>query len=231
VNPSQCFISIALPTSQSRSVNYGYQLVLIWRKCLELFEVNPVFAFNSDAAFVKRAANHTLDDTARRVVAEVQNQVNVLGRGTDIQRAIQMYGRIGANVDLVVTKTGFVGDPTHPVQERTMASLFMEDMIGTTEGIVEDVFYIPSTAIRRIFGFVSAHKILLVIVMFSILANVFLSARSTVTYWHQRNAERMMQKIGVKPNSAMVRMVSLKEIDDLVKTGLQGANATDASLW
>lgn len=217
--------------SQSRSANYEFLLVSIWPKSLELSEVHLVCMLNLHAAFVKKAANRALEDTARRVVSEVQNQVNVLGRGTDIQRAIQMYGRIGATADLVVTKTGFVGDPEHPLQERTMASLFMEDMIGTTEGIVEDVFYLPSTVIHRIFGFVTAHKILIIIVMFSILANVFLSARSTVTYWHQRSAERMMQKIGVKPNNAMVRMVSLKEIDDLVKTGLQGANATDMSLW
>ena len=40
-----------------------------------------------------------------------------------------------------------------------------------------------------------------------------------------------MRKAGVQGNTAMIRMVSLKEIDDLVSNGLIGANATQNGLW
>jgi transcriptional regulatory protein LevR len=40
-----------------------------------------------------------------------------------------------------------------------------------------------------------------------------------------------MQKAGVQANNAMTRMVSLKEIDELVTKGLIGANSTDSGLW
>jgi hypothetical protein len=61
-----------------------------------------------------------------------------------------------------------------------MISLFMEDIIGTTEEMLEVVFLLPSAAIRRTFGFINAHKIMLVLLVFSIFANLFLSGRSTV---------------------------------------------------
>jgi len=180
---------------------------------------------------VKRATNQAIVDTAKRVAAEVEAQVNVLGRGSDIQRAIKMYGRIGATIEGQVTKTGFVGDPSQPSTERSMMSLFMEDMLGTAEGILADVFYLPMAGIRQVFGFISAHKILIVVLTFNILVNLFLSGRSTLGYWQYRHAEKVMRKAGVQGNTAMIRMVSLKEIDDLVSNGLIGANATQNGLW
>ncbi len=142
-----------------------------------------------------------------------------------------MYGRIGVALDGQKFKTGFVHEPSQPSTSRSMGSLFMEDILGTTEGMLEDVFMLPSQAIRRTFGFINAHRILLVLLMLSIFINLFLSGRSTVGYWHHRHAERFMQKAGVQPNMAMIRMVSLKEIDALVTRGLVGANATDNGLW
>lgn len=142
-----------------------------------------------------------------------------------------MYGRIGAALESHKFKTGFVTDPSQPSTSRSMVSLFMEDMLGTTEGILEDVFMLPSQAIRRTFGFISAHRVLLVLLILNIFINLFLSGRSTVGYWHLRHAERVMLKAGVQANNAMVRMVSLKEIDELVTRGLIGANATDNGLW
>lgn len=165
------------------------------------------------------------------MITEVDSQVNVLGRGSDPQRAIKMYGRIGEVFDTQIIKTGFIGDPSHPNTKQSMISLFMEDMIGTIEGILEDVFMLPSSAIRRTIEFIDAHKLLLVILTLSIFTNLFLSGRSTVGYWHQRQAEKFMQKAGVRENNAIIRMVSLKEIDELVANGLIGANVTERGLW
>jgi len=183
-------------------------------------------------ALVKRATNQSIEDTAKRVVAEVESQVSVLGRGSDIQRAIKMYGRIGAMLEGQHTKTGFVSDSAQPTHGRSWMSLFTEDMFGTAEGILEDVFYLPMAGIRRVFGFINAHKILLAVLVFSMFVNLFLSGRSTLGYWQYRHAENVMRKAGVEGNTAMIRMVSLKDIDDLVSNdGLIGANATEHSLW
>ena len=142
-----------------------------------------------------------------------------------------MYGRIGAALNGQKLKTGFVHDPSQPFTSRSMGSLFMEDVLGTTEGILEDVFMMPSQTIRRTIGFINSHWILLVLLIMSIFINLFLSGRSTVGYWHHRHAERFMQKAGVRANMAMIRMISLKEIDELVTKGLVGVNATDNGLW
>ena len=41
-----------------------------------------------------------------------------------------------------------------------------------------------------------------------------------------------MRNAGVQGNTAMIRMVSLKDIDDLIlNDGLIGANATEHGLW
>jgi hypothetical protein len=166
------------------------------------------------------------------VVAEIESQVKVLGRGSDIQRAIKIYGRIGEDTEHRNTKTGFVKDEAHPAMRRTMVSLFMDDMMGTTEDVLEVVFLVPTTVVRQTFGFISAHKILLVILVFSVFVNLFLSVRSTVGYWQHRHAERFMKTVGVEANKGLIRMVSLKDIDDLVTKGLIGVNSTaDNGLW
>ena len=196
----------------------------------ESYEVGPCHT-RLMSAFVKRAAYHSIEDTADRVIAEVESQVGILGRGSDIQRAIKMYGRIGGVLEAQRFKTGFVEDPKQRSSERSMFSLFLEDMLGTTEGMIEDVLHLPSAAIQRTFDFMSAHRILIGILLFSVLANVFLSGRSTVGYWHTRKAERIMLTAGVNPNNAMIRMIGLKEIDELVSKGLTGINGTEDSLW
>lgn len=180
---------------------------------------------------MKRAANHSIEDTAKRVIAEVESQISILGRGSDIQRAIKIYGRIGGVLEAQRLKTGFAEDPAQKSSERSMSSLFLEDMLGTVEGMLEDVFNLPSAAIRRSVNFLDAHQLLIGLLLFSMLANVFFSGRSTIGYWHIRKAEKIMLQAGVRPNNAMIRMVALKEIDELVSKGLTGINETENSLW
>lgn len=180
---------------------------------------------------MKRAANKSIEDTAKRVVSEVETQVSVLGRGGDIQRAIRMYGRIGATLEPLKTSTGYVHDRNVPNTERSMVSLFMGDMWGTTEGLLEDVFFLPSNSVQRVSSFFSAYRILLGVIALSMMLNVFLSSRSTAEYWHIRKAENFMEKIGVKPNNAIVRMISLKEIDNLVANGFGDVNITYSGVW
>jgi hypothetical protein len=142
-----------------------------------------------------------------------------------------MYGRIGGSQDCQKTKTGYKEDPSQGDSRKTIVGIFMEDMMGTTETVLEDVLKLPTSAIRQAINFVTAQKILLGMFIFSVLVNLFLSGRSTTGYWQQRKAEKFMHRIGVKPNSAMIRMVSLKEIDDLVASGLSIANSTDTGVW
>lgn len=199
--------------------------------CPESCEVPPYKPYLIYLAFVRRAAKQSIEETVNRVIAEVESQVTILGRGSDMQRAIKMYGRIGGILEAHWLKTGFVGDPAQKSSERSMISLFLEDMLGTAEAMLEDVFNLPSAAIRRSIELLSAHRLLLGLLLFSMLANVFLSGRSTIEYWHTRKAEKIMLQAGVRPNNAMIRMVGLKEIDELVSKGLIGINETENSLW
>jgi len=142
-----------------------------------------------------------------------------------------MYGRIGGVLEAKRLQTGFVRDSKQRSSKRSIFSLFSEDVLGTTEGMLEDIFYLPSAAIQRTIGFLSAHRILIGIFILSVLANILLSSRSTVGYWHTRKAEEIMIKAGVNRNNAIIRMVGLNEIDELVSHGLTGVNETNNSLW
>jgi hypothetical protein len=223
--------SIVSLTFQKLSVNFWCRPELISSRYQRSCGVLEFFYKTYFLAFVKRTANNSNEDTANKVISEVESQVNVLGKGSDIQRAIKMYGRIGGTLDAQKTKTGFVVDPSHTNKDRSMMSLFMEDMLGTTEGMIENVFNLPSSALRGIFTFLSSHRLLIGMLVFSLVMNFFLSGRSTVGYWQHRKAEKIMQQAGVKANTAMVRMVALKDIDDLVSGGLTGVNSTDHGVW
>jgi len=186
---------------------------------------------SNSTVLVQRTVNHRNEDVAKRVVSEVEAQVNILGRNTDVQRAIKMYGRIGGICDAQLTKTGWVAEDGQSAYERSMVSLFMEDMVGSTERMVEDVLYLPPESIRRTAHFINLHKFMLFILLLSGIVNLFLSGRSTLGYWQQRQADKFMRRIGVTENKSIIRMVSLKDIDELVARGLSGVNATDPGLW
>ena len=188
-------------------------------------------ARSNSTALVQRTVNRYNEDAAKRVVAEVEAQVNVLGRNTDVQRAIKMYGRIGGVCDPQPTKTGWVAEDGQSAYERSMVSLFMEDMVGSTERMVEDVLHLPSESIRRTVHFINLHKFMLFILLLSAIVNLFLSGRSTLGYWQQRQADKFMRRIGVTENKSIIRMVSLKDIDDLVAKGFSGVKASDPGLW
>lgn len=180
---------------------------------------------------MKRYVNHEIEDASRRIIDEVQSQVDVLGRNSDIQRAIKMYGRIGGSQDYLQTKTGYKHDPSQSDTQKSIVGIFMEDIMGTTETVLQDVLKLPTATIGEILRFFSAHKILMGMLIFSVFVNLFLSGRSTTGYWQQRKAEKFMQKVGVKPNTAIMRMVSLKEIDELVASGLPSVNSTNNGVW
>jgi hypothetical protein len=142
-----------------------------------------------------------------------------------------MYGLIGGSQESQRTPTGYRYDPSHDDKQQTILGIFMEDMVGTTETVIEDVLRLPTTAIRQTINFFNTHRLLIGMLLFSVFLNFLLSGRSTAGYWQQRQAEKVMQRIGIKPNAPAVRMVSLKEIDDLVASGLPGSNSTDDRLW
>jgi hypothetical protein len=179
-------------------------------------------------AFVRRAAHNHIADAAKRVGHEVELQASILGRGGDIHRAIKMFGRTGTTKETQQVPTGYVDDGKTQTRKTSIISLFQEDMVGTAEGALEEIFFLPSTGLRRAFGFMSTHRILLVLLGFSIIFNLFLSGRSTMNYWHMREAENFLQRAGMEKQNSM-RMVSLKDIDNLVSNGTIGPNAS--GLW
>jgi hypothetical protein len=210
-------------------VSVGVDLIKVPRFVRGMYSVSP--SVTDHTALVRRTVNHYNEDAAKRVISEVETHVNVLGRNTDVQRAIKMYGRIGGVFEPQLTKTGWTADDESTAHERSMVSLFMEDMVGTTERVVEDVLYLPSESIRRSIGFVTLYKFLVSILVLSVIINLFLAGRSTLGYWQQRQADKLMHRIGVTENKSITRMVSLKDIDELVTKGLTGINGSSAGLW
>lgn len=71
----------------------------------------------------------------------------------------------------------------------------------------------------------SANSIILSLLAFSVLTNLFYSSRDTSEWWHERNAGKFMTRVGVGPNLIMSKAVYLKDINEVVSNHTTAAMA------
>jgi hypothetical protein len=63
---------------------------------------------------------------------------------------------------------------------------------------------------------VTAHKVVVALLVLSASSNFYFSSRDTWAWWRERRAEKFMARVGVRPNVVIGRSVWLKDLDDLV---------------
>ncbi|KAL5612821.1 hypothetical protein BROUX41_004098 [Berkeleyomyces rouxiae] len=105
------------------------------------------------------------------------------------------------------------------VRHRTLTKMAFDTVFSFAESIVTSVLMSVFAVMQSLFRVLSAHRVLLGLLVASVLLNVLMTGKETSSWWTERRAARFMQRIGVGPNVVMSRAVRWEDLGAAVGSG------------
>jgi hypothetical protein len=192
------------------------------------------------AGIVHRQALDDLDQDALDLGDVVADQARKLGSQSRTKKAVYIYGEIGQETPGSYLTNG-VGDanlaldldpraPRLPITHRSLSQLMFETGLSFLESAVSSLMMWTFAALQKGWEIASTQRLILLLLAVSLLSNMVLSSRSTISYWNERRATKFMKAVGVSPNGIMSRAVYLKDMDEIVLNGTDLVRE-NSSLW
>ncbi|KAJ5894123.1 hypothetical protein N7495_005814 [Penicillium taxi] len=168
---------------------------------------------------IDNKASKDLEDDALDLIDLVSDQVRRLGAHSRTKKAITIFGHVGRQ-NLTSTFNGVGADlriePRRPRVQRTMSQLLIESTLSFLESTFALFWMWSAAVVRWSWKTVTAHKVILLLLITSALMNGFYSSRETWDWWHERYATSYMARLGVQPNMVMSRAIYIRDIDEAV---------------
>ena len=192
---------------------------------------------------VQRQALDDAVNDAEELADLVTEHVRRLGPHTRrTRRAIQVYGEVGQVSDAIKysppppaeddeKKTGAGGVVVQAVRPRTMADMLLDSGRSFLESVISSVMMWAFAAVRRVFGVLSAHRVILVLLAISAAHNLVIMSQAGSTWWVERRAARYMRRLGVGPNLVMGRAVYLKDLEEAARGSVVEELGDDGGVW
>ena len=103
-----------------------------------------------------------------------------------------------------------------PIKQRRLSHMLLETGLSFTESTVTNVFMAFVATVKKCCSIVTAHRVLLLILVVSATANLGLSVRSTRAFWSERRASQFLQDVDVRPDGIMARSITLQGLREVV---------------
>ncbi|KAH6681625.1 hypothetical protein B0J14DRAFT_469321 [Halenospora varia] len=159
-----------------------------------------------------------LDDSALDALdlADViGDQVRKLGPQSRTKKAIHIFGHVGQQTSVSLFSATESANSKRPqIKQRTLTNMLFETMGSFGESAITSLMMWTFAAFRSIFKIMSAHRMIIMALVFSGILNAYFTSRDTSDWWAERNATKFMARIGVGPNRMMSKAIYLKDLDD-----------------
>ena len=165
---------------------------------------------------VERQSLRDAESDAEELADLLTDQIRKLGVRSRTNRAIQVYGHVGQQSQVVVFSPAVTKDSKkkQAVKPRTLTAMLFETMRSFAESAISSVIMWGIAGLRRVFRIVSAQRLLLLVLGISALFNMYLSSMETAGWWTERRAASYMKRLGVGPNMQMSRAVYIADLDE-----------------
>lgn len=176
----------------------------------------PAFA----KSMVQRQALDDAANDAEELAEVATDQVRKLGPHSRTKRAVQVYGSVGQQTQVVVFTPDAAGDGqkrTAQIRPRTLTDMLVETCRSFMESAITSVMMWAFAAVKRIFKIVSAHRVILVLLAASAAYNLVVVTQSSSAWWSERKAARYMSRIGVGPNLVMSKAIYLADLEEAAR--------------
>jgi len=145
----------------------------------------------------------------------IADQVRKLGPQSRTKKAIHIFGHVGQQTSVSLFSASESGGSKRPqIKQRTLTHMLFETIGSFGESAISSLMMWTFAALRSIWKVSSAHSIILIALLVSVLANAFFTSKDTSGWWAERNAATFMNRIGVGPNPMMSKAIYLKDLDD-----------------
>lgn len=173
---------------------------------------------------VERQALRDIASDAEELAELATDQIRKLGPRSRTSRAIQVYGHVGQQTQVVVFSPGTAdASKKQTVKPRTLTSMVFDTVRSFGESAITSLIMWAFAAIKTVFGVINGQRVLIVLLLFSGLINLLLSSAETSSWWKERKAAKFMRQIGVGPNQMMSKAIYIADLD-----AAYASNSTDS---
>lgn len=173
-------------------------------------------------ALVQRQALEDARRDAEELADVATDQVRKLGAHSRTKRAIQVYGNIGQQTQVVVFTPGETHadgtavrkSPQNMIRPRTLTEMLLETLRSTSQSVATSLLMWTFAGVQKIFSVVTAHRMILAALALSLFTNAVFTGREGSTWWTERSATKFMGRLGVGPNVMMSKAVYIADLDE-----------------
>ncbi|KAI0180445.1 hypothetical protein GGR52DRAFT_244428 [Hypoxylon sp. FL1284] len=181
---------------------------VVWSK-------RPALAKN----MVERQALDDAGQDAEELADVATDQVRKLGHHSRTKRAIQVYGNVGIQTQVLVFQPGETDVSKKPqINPRTLSQMLFETIRSFADSVASSLMMWAFAGVKKLWDVVTAQRIVLALLGFSVLTNVVFSSQGTSTWWSERRAANFMNRIGVGPNVVMSKAIYIADLDEAARS-------------
>jgi hypothetical protein len=161
-----------------------------------------------------------LDDSgldAQDLANVISEQVRKLGPQSKTKKAVQIFGNVGQQTSVsLFSATEHGGSKRPQIKQRTLTHMVFDTVSSWGESMITSVMMWTFAVFRAIWKISSAHSVILIVLLISVLTNAFFTSKDTSGWWTERNAAKFMNRLGVGPNPMMSKAIYLKDLDQAI---------------
>ncbi|KAF4124143.1 PH protein [Geosmithia morbida] len=164
---------------------------------------------------VERQALRDGASDAETLAELATEQVRKLGARSRTLRAIQMYGGVGQQKQVVIfspAASGGEGSRKPAIKPRTLTAMIWETVRSIGKSAVSSLIMWTFAGIKKLFEVVTAQRLLLAILAVSVLTNLAMTSAEASTWWSERQAANYMRRLGVGPNTIMSKAIYVSDL-------------------
>jgi len=181
-------------------------------------------------SLVERQALGDAERDAEELAEVATDQVRKLGPHSRTKRAIQVYGNVGQQKQVVVFTPGESETSKKPqIDPRTLTDMLFETLRSFMESVASSLMMWAFAGVKKFFSIVTANRIILALLALSTITNVVFTSKESSTWWTERRAAKFMNRIGVGPNIMMSKSVYIVDLEEAVQ--VPSVAAPKESVW
>lgn len=173
---------------------------------------------------INKQAMGDLEEDAMDLVDLVGDQVRKLGVHSRTKKAITIFGHVGRQA---LTSQFNIGpdakvERRRPRTQRTLFQMLYETFVSFFQSAISSIIIWIFGSLRWVFKTANANKIILALLASSVLLNGFYSTRAIADWWHERNVENFMARMGIHPDQVMTKAIYMRDIDEEIANSTVG---------
>lgn len=184
---------------------------------------------------VEREALNSLEADALDLTNVAMDQTAKLGNHSRTNKAVEIFGNIGQH-KVVVEVDAIAAEKIAPKSLKvnkqkvkvTLLGLIVDDTVIRIGNGLTTLVDLVVGAFKAVINLCTSHSLLVLLLLASTAFNSWHGYKDSLSWYHDRNAGKFMNRLGISPAPVMAKTVYLQDIEDMIAQPAQLLNVTSA---